>query len=185
LNVQYSEEDYWRRVDAIKTVMLRAGEYGEFFPPALALFPYNVSIATSYAGYDDVEIAREFGYPLERIEETAHEAENHMVDASSLPANVKDADDAVLNKIVLDREHGKKFRYIKQELDFYRQYRIPLPLYHPSERLAEKRKRFGPILFSLYNRPCGKCRNVMQTSYSPERREKNIYCEQCYLEEIG
>ena len=55
-NKQYGEEEYWRVVDIIKTDMLVRGEYGEFFPPEVCPVPYNISLATSYGGYDDVKV---------------------------------------------------------------------------------------------------------------------------------
>ncbi|MBI1956930.1 MAG: hypothetical protein HYS44_00515, partial [Candidatus Niyogibacteria bacterium] len=42
-NKQYTEDEYWPLVDAIKTAMLERGEYGEFYPPHLSPFPYNIS----------------------------------------------------------------------------------------------------------------------------------------------
>ena len=35
-NVQYSEEEYWQRVDELKCVMLERGEYGEYFSAAFS-----------------------------------------------------------------------------------------------------------------------------------------------------
>jgi len=35
-NQQYSEEEYWKRIDELKCAMLERGEYGEFFPVAFS-----------------------------------------------------------------------------------------------------------------------------------------------------
>ncbi|HLD34633.1 MAG TPA: hypothetical protein VJB62_02100, partial [Patescibacteria group bacterium] len=70
------------------------------------------------------------------------------------------------------------------ELEFYRKYDLPLPWYHFSVRLADKRKKFGTIALEFYDRPCAKCGKIMHTPYTPDRPEKNIYCEACYLQEV-
>ncbi len=44
-NKPYSEEEYWQKVDEIKTRMLKRGEYGEFFPAKSSLHPYQDTIA--------------------------------------------------------------------------------------------------------------------------------------------
>ena len=183
-NTQYSEKDYWALVDAIKTKMLRDGEYGEFFPPELASVPYNISYATAYKGYDDIEIAARYGYHTEIIPETLQEAEGDMMDVKDLPCDIKEVGDEILDKIIWDSVHKKKFKYIKSELEFYRKYDLPLPWYHFSVRLADKRKKFGTIALEFYDRPCAKCGKIMHTPYTPDRPEKNIYCEACYLQEV-
>ncbi|MCP6719886.1 MAG: hypothetical protein KJI72_00985 [Patescibacteria group bacterium] len=183
LNKQYAEKDYWEMVDKVKAKMLEKGEYGEFFPPKLSPFPYNISIATSYKGYDDVETARRYGYRTEDIQETLYEVEGEIVDSKDLPKDIREVKDDILNKVVFDSENNKKSRYIKAELEFYRRYNLPLPQKHYSVRLAEKRKKFGSIVLELYERKCVKCGKSMQSSYSPDRPE-TVYCEQCYQAEV-
>ncbi len=127
-NKQYTEEEYWQKVDEIKTAMLAGGEYGEFFPQHLSSFPYNASLATSYQGYDDLEEARSYGYRTEDIPEdmqTTGDAE--IIPSSALPSDIKDTDDAITDKVILDEASHKKFRIIAYELAFYRKHNLPLP----------------------------------------------------------
>ena len=50
-------------------------------------------------------------------------------------------DDSITNKIIVCEVSGKPFRIIKQELDFYRKYSIPLPIWHPDIRHQERIKK--------------------------------------------
>jgi len=182
-NKQFEEDDYWKTLDVIKTKMFEAGDYGEFFPPSLAPIPYNISYANSYAGYDDLEVAKRYGYRIEAIPETLYAVEGEVIDAQNLPKDIREVKDDILDKVIFDGKNNKKFRYIKSELDFYRKHGIPLPLEHYSARLAEKRKRFGSIALEFHERKCPKCGKMMQSSYAPDRPEI-VYCEQCYNAEV-
>lgn len=184
LNKQYSEEEYWKLVDELKTKMFHEGSYGEFFPSALARVPYTISIAASYKGYDDVETAKRYGYWVENVPETLYEVEGETIKAEDVPRDIRDVTDDILNKIIVDQKNNKKFRYTKMELEFCRRHNIPLPTEHYSVRLAEKRGRFGSIALNLYKRTCPKCGKIMQSSYAPDRPEI-VYCEPCYQKEIG
>lgn len=183
LNCQYTEKEYWEKLDEIKTKMLAAGEHGEFFPPELALVPYSISVANSYKGYDDLALAARYGYVVEDAPETLYEISGKMMFPVDVPRDISDVSDDIVNAVIVDEKNKKKFRYTTAELAFYRRYRIPLPLEHFSMRLAEKRKRFGPILFELFDRICAKCGKKIQAAYAPDRPEI-VYCEQCYNAEV-
>ena len=182
-NKQYTEEDYNKLVDAIKTKMLADGEYGEFMPPELAYFPYNISIATSYLGYDNLEIAKKYGYKIEEVPENLYDIKEGVIDSQDVPADIKDVGDDILSKVIFDRKNNKKFRYTKMELDFYRRNNLPLPLEHYSVRLANLRKKFGSIVLNFYERNCDKCKKAIESTYTPED-ERIVYCEECYKQEI-
>jgi len=70
---------------------------------------------------------------------------------------------------------------VKQELDFYRQQRLPIPRYHFEERHQQRFELRNPR--KLYDRKCDKCKKDMQTTYAPDRKE-TVYCEECYLKEV-
>ena len=183
-NKQYVEEEYWRTVDKLKTEMLMRGEYGEFFPPDLSPHPYNYSLVTAYPGYDNFEEARKYGYRIEKVEtETRETAGLEVIPASKLPSDIKEVDDSILEKAVLDEESGKKFRITRYELDFYRTYNLPLPRIHPLIRMQQWRKNLD-LRLRFYERKCVKCGKDIKTTYAPDRPEKNIWCEACYQSEI-
>ena len=81
-----------------------------------------------------------------------------------------------------DKALEEYFTRLEPELDFYRKHDLPLPIYHPSERMAQRRKNFGPIILEFYKRPCVKCGIIIESVYSLDREEKNIYCDKCYLD---
>jgi hypothetical protein len=182
-NKPYAEEEYWEMVDEIKTKMLEGKEYGEFFPPELSPIPYNISIATSYRGYDDIEAAKEYGYRTEEIHDEPYETEGELVKAEDVPKDIKDVADDILDKVILDEANNKKIRYVKAELDFYRKNNLPLPLVHYSARLKVKRDEFGTIAFELYERTCSKCGKQIQSAYVADD-SRTIYCNACYLEAV-
>ncbi|MCA9364000.1 hypothetical protein KC727_02165 [Candidatus Kaiserbacteria bacterium] len=185
-NKQYSEEEYWKTVDEIKANMLAAGEYGEFFPPELAPIPYNVSLAMSYQGYDDIQTAVQYGYHAEEIPESIQDVSGEGIDAEDVPLDIKETGDDILAKVIFDRENNKQFRYTKQELDFHRQYNLALPIEHYSVHLARRRIDLGPIDFNIKGRECSKCGKATQVTI-PENHPsapKIVYCESCYNAEI-
>ncbi len=184
LNTQYTEDEYWALLDEIKTAMLVRREYGEFFPPSASPVPYNVSIATSYKGYDDLALAEKYGYRIEVVPEGDEtDAGKPIIHASDLSADIRDVSDDILNYIIFDEKNNKKFFFIKRELDFYRRFDLPLPQEHFIVRMLNQRKKFGSILLELHNRPCDKCGNTMESSYTKDD-PRTVYCEICYLKTI-
>jgi len=182
-NKQYKEDDYWKIVNEIKVRMLEDKEYGEFFPPDFSPFPFNISAAVSYKGYDDIEEAKKYGYNIEPIPETVQEVSGEIIEAENLPEDILDVSDDILKKIIYDKKNGKKFFYTKNELNFYRTNNLPLPQEHYTARLAEKRHRFGTIALELYDRTCAKCGKKIESSYAPDRPE-TVYCQKCYQNEV-
>lgn len=184
-NRQYTEEEYWEKVDEIKTVMFARGEYGEFFPPHLSSVPYNASLATTYKGYDDYEEAKRYGYRIEEIfGDDKLEIDADVVPSGKLPVDIKSTDDSIIEEVILDELNQKKFRITKYELEFYRKHSLPLPRLHPFVRMNQWRKDFD-LRLRFFERPCARCGRTMQTSYAPDRPEQNVWCEECYLSELS
>ncbi len=183
-NRQFSEGDYWREVDRIKTAMLARGEYGEFFPPQHLPFPYRTTMIAYYYGFWDFENAAQYGYDVRPVASEGDPVEGEVIDASAVPADIRDATDDILKKIIFDRKNNKKFRYIRQELEFYRTHGVPLPREHPAARMSAWRREFG-LTVTFYARSCARCGVAIETTYAPDGPEKNVRCDACYLAEIG
>lgn len=184
-NRPYTEKEYWPLVDQIKSQMLVDGEYGEFFPPRYLPFPYRTTTVAYYYGFWDFDNAQKYGYDTSSIEISVEGvAGGEVIKAEDLPDDIKNVSDHILNKIILDTKNNKNFRIIKPELDFYRKYSLPLPREHPTSRMSAWRKLFG-VTVSFYQKLCSKCGKEIITTYTPDRPEKNIYCEACYLKEVG
>jgi hypothetical protein len=94
------------------------------------------------------------------------------------------------------------FRILPNELQFYRQNQIPLPVYCPNCRHHQRMLQRNPM--KLWDRNCqcsgeqsengkynntvkhihdGKCSNFFETTYASDRPEI-IYCEKCYQQEV-
>ena len=80
---------------------------------------------------------------IEEIAESIQQAAGEIIAADQVPVDIRDVQDDILDKVILDTCSNKKFRYIRLELEFCRRYHIPLPIEHPSIRLAEKRNTVG------------------------------------------
>jgi len=70
---------------------------------------------------------------------------------------------------------------MREELDFYRKYNLPVPRKHPDKRRLDRLKFRNPI--DAFERTCDKCNKDMESSYSQERTE-TVYCEECYNKSI-
>ena len=195
LNKQYTKEEYKIMVEKIKQHMDampyvdkkgRVYKYGEYFPVELSPFAYNSTMAQEYFPLSKEE-AMEEGYLFEDSAER-----NYKIDfeIGSLPDDIKDVKDDMVNKVIACEHEGKcnqlcttAFKIIPDELNFYRKMNLPLPRICPNCRTFERLKQRTGI--ELYHRKCMKenCPNEFETAYSPDRPEI-VYCEQHYKEEV-
>lgn len=180
-NKQYTEEDYWRKVDEIKTKMLAAGEYGEFFPISMSPYPYNASLAQFEYPLMKEEVEKLGGYWAESPVSLEGIDPKNILKGDEIPDNIKDVSDDILRKVLICEVTGKPFIITPQELAFYRRKNLPLPTKHPYQRLMERWAMKEP--FRLWKYPCAKCGQEMYTSYAPELKLK-VYCESCYIKEV-
>jgi hypothetical protein len=192
LNKQYTKEEYEELVPKIIERMQKtpyqspngsgtgqAGQWGKFFPPTLSPYGYNESLANEYIPLTK-EDALSQGFLWRTVEEKKPVV-TKTIKAADLPDLIEDIPDDVLNWAIVCEVTGRLFRIIKQELDFYRRQKIPLPRAHPDERYDARLRLRNPR--KLWTRPCMKCGAEMQTTYAPERPEK-VFCEECYLAEV-
>jgi hypothetical protein len=192
LNKQYSKEEFSALRDRIivhmKQTPLRspsgshqgqAEEWGAFWPYQYLPFAYNESAAQDY-------------FPLTRAEAIKHgfrwrDTEPESLDvkkiiaADDLPDSIDDVPEDILQWAVRCERSGKPFRVIKQELDFYREMRLPLPRAHPTDRHARRMSMRNPYM--LYDRTCTKCGTTIKSTHAPDRPE-TVYCEECYRKTV-
>jgi hypothetical protein len=147
--------------------------------PAEAFVPDSVRSRPSF-NWSDYEP------PFPKVEKT--------IPASKLPTDITQVPDDILNWAIECEVTKKPFRIIKQELEFYRKHRLPIPKRHPDQRQLERIRLQNPR--SLFERVCdcpdcaknhaapdGKPTKFL-TTYAPERSEK-VYCEKCYDSEVA
>jgi hypothetical protein len=205
LNKQYSKKEYLELLPKIIKHMSdmpyvdskgRVYKYGEFFPVDMDAHGYGQSQAFEYFPLTKEE-AKEMGYRWKDPEVRSY---NITKKANELPDNIKDVSDLILDEVIqcehkelnnhsfgCDINCATAFRITKQELDFYRQAKLPLPRLCFNCRHVDRVKwRNLPI---LYRRQCmckeknhshrDECEIEFETTYAPNRPEI-VYCEKCY-----
>jgi hypothetical protein len=179
LNRQYSKEEYEDLVPEIVARMRSDGEWGEYFPAARSIFAYNESAAQQFFPLTRAEVLHHGWNWRNEVDEIPKV--DRIIPATQLQDSIDDVSDDILNWAIECEVSKRPFRVIKQELDFYRQMRLPIPRLHPDERHRRRMALRNPR--KLWKRKCAMCGEGIETSYSPDRPEK-VLCEECYLKEV-
>lgn len=179
LNKQYSKEEYEQLVPKIIEQMKHDGEYGEFFPVEKSLYAYNESVAQDFFPLTKKEVEKRGWKWRDQTDEMPKVSK--IIPAEKLPNNIEDIPDDIVSWAIRCEATKRPFRIIKQELEFNRKMKLPIPHLHPDERHRRRMALKNPR--TIWKRPCMKCNKEIQTTYSPERPE-TVYCEECYLAEV-
>jgi hypothetical protein len=177
LNKQYTKEEYESLVPKIIEHMRKTGEWGEFFPATVSPFGYNETVAQEYFPLDAAAAAKR-GWLWHQTEESA---EKYLGPDLDVPDDIAKVQDGICEKILRCAATGKLYKIIPQELEFYREMRLPIPRLCPDERHRLRMAMRNPR--RLWDRACMQCSKATRTSYSPERPEI-VYCERCYLDTV-
>lgn len=212
LNKQYGKDEYEALLPRIRAHMDdmpyidklgRVYKYGEFFPSELSPFAYNKSVAQEYFPLTKTE-AKERGYTWRDPETRNYDITKK---SKNLPSHIGEINTSILEDVIGCEHEGLcleectvAFKITTQELQFYRDMKLPLPRLCPNCRHYQRLKKRNPM--RLYHRQCmcdykvyknstkhqhhpeGKCPNEFETSFDPNRPEI-VYCEQCYNAEIA
>lgn len=174
LNKQFSKDDYTKQVDKIVAHMKETGEWGRFFPLAIATVPYNLSLAQLY-------------YPKSKEEVISGSLVWHDK-VSSLPAQVaqppddiSQVSDGLCSHTLQCQGCGSGYRLQQKELSFYRRFGVPAPDHcffcRNLRRLNSRAKR------CLYDRECDLC-SVGLRSVFPSDFARKVLCGRCFAEEL-
>lgn len=161
LNKQYTKEEYEELLPRIIEHMKSTGEYGEFFPMNLSLFPYNLTVAQTH-------------FPLTK--EQALEKGLRWQEK-----NVETSDQSLSDRSLKCEGCDRHYLIIKQEAQLLERFGISVPkfcFYCRNKKRHEKRN-----LRKIYDSNCDKCAVTFKTTYAPESPEK-VYCEKCYAESL-
>ncbi len=172
LNKQYSPEEYFKLVAQIKQAMIDREEYEDFFPRRLSPFYYNESDSMIYFPATK-EDATKNGFSWK--DENAATSENHYIP----PDDISAVTDDILQQTLVCVKTGKKYRLTKQELDFYRRFKIPVPRIAPLERV----NNFANQMFDIRELTiiaCSQCQKSLTSVYNPAQQQ--VLCEECYLQ---
>jgi hypothetical protein len=204
LNKQYLPEEYKallpKIIEQMKNMPYKDARgleygYGEFFPPEFSPFPYNESIAQDYYPLTQAE-AEKMGFPWRAPDERTYKI---TMPPQRIPDAIGEVADSILNEVLACEHAGKcaeqcagAFKLIPLEVQFYKQFGVPLPTLCPNCRHYARVKQLNPMKLyagtcrcALAQHPHGiaGCKNTFMTPYAPERPE-TIYCETCYNAEI-
>ncbi|MDD5740331.1 MAG: hypothetical protein PHO20_06215 [Candidatus Peribacteraceae bacterium] len=181
LNKQYTKEEYETLLSKLIAHMKKHKEWGQFFPREMSPFAYNETIAQEYFPLTKEQAIAHGWRWKEEEEEVEERQENYLGPQVPVPDDIRDADDSICERILRCAVTGKLFKIIPQELQFYRDMKLPLPrkcfVQRQRERFALRNPR------QLFKRTCAKCKKPIETTYAPNRPEI-VYCEECYLKEV-
>ena len=183
LNKEYSEEDYWKKVDEIKCRMLDSGEYGNFLPPKLGTSWFHESGSIKYL-LTDLEFGKKADAHLFDPEEEGAYGDEfiggaEVPDSTTLPDSIDDCDEWA-GKPVVDSSYGRRFAMLKPEVALYKKLRIAPSMTHPVQRVTDLIWTANSGVF--VDAKCEKCDKDVITSMNKTYPEKRIYCQECYLQ---
>ena len=180
LNKQYTKEVYDILVEKIKTNMKNRGEWGKFFPLSAAYAGYNASLAQMMFPMSKDE-ALKFGAKWEEAVEPHYE---NTISGDNLPDSIDQANDDIAKQRILCPETKLSYNITKDELAFYREYKIPLPQRHFDWRTSERFKPFS-FMATPQKGDCYYCKKEIEHYYSPELNFQRIACLECYQREVA
>jgi hypothetical protein len=183
-NKQYSEEEYWKKVDDIKCAMLERGEYGQFFPAKMfyGYWPDNGLIL--YLAQSQADIFDPLKFDPEGNGAIGDYIASEMKDSQELPDCIDEIkDEDWVGKPLFDKKFGRRFSLIKPELDFYRRHRLPAPIEHFVKRVyCDLFLEQNSALFK--SGFCQKCGREVIYAENATFPEKKIFCRACYLKHL-
>ena len=188
LNKKYTKEEYTELKNKIIEHMKQTGEYGEFFPVAIAPVYYNETRGAIYLPMTRDEVLAH-GWHWE--DKVSGVFDKGTIAMSDVPDSIADVDEAFIKNVFTCATCTKNFNITADELTFYKREVIPLPRKCPDCR--EKDRIALRLPRKLWHRRCtctkenhdhgSICPNEFETAYSPERPEM-VYCESCYQKEV-
>lgn len=178
-NKQYTEKEYFEKLDIIKTSMLKEGTYGTFFPMSFSPVAYNSSMAhIMYPMIEGEAKAKDLYWQDEKDSDMSG---LDIIMQEYVPDSIDDIDGTFFSKAFIGVNSGKPYRLLEREVDFYKQHRIPVPAEAPYERMLS---RFNiQNYFRISKDICTKCSKEIDSAY-PTIDGWRPYCETCYQNEI-
>lgn len=177
-NKQYTKEEYEKLVPKIIEHMQKTGEWGSYYPAQYSPFGYNETVACEEYPLSEKEAhARGWNWNTQKME-----SEGYLGPQVSVPEDIAQVPDEITQQILTCAVTQKPYKIIPQELAFYRQMNIAIPVKSPDQRHKERMALRNP--WKLWDRKCAKCSKAIRTSYSPDHPEK-VFCEECYLATVS
>ena len=184
LNKQYTEEEYWKTLDELKCIMLDRGEYGDLPPAKFSTQVCETSgLGVVYgAGKEECQL---FG--AADIRPSDEGAEGPEIDPSlirpisEIPDRIVPEDiETVSKKTWWDEHMGRRFAYLKPELELYQRLNIAPPRARPTRRIVDLYQQMNMPIFE--ERACASCGKGVAVAKNAAYPSRKIYCKSCYLQ---
>ena len=179
LNKQYTKEEYEKLKNQIIDKMKNDGEYGKFLPYSMSPGPFNFSTSSLYFPNTTKEDTLNLGGYWQDIDESNIEG----MPTSELPDSINEVDENICTKALICPDTGWRFNISNNELEFYKQYKIPLPRKHFDVRTRELIKYSTVLDTDTYE--CYYCKKEIEAYYPKDWGYKNIACENCYQQNLN
>ncbi len=185
-NKQYSEQEYWQRVDELKCHMLDRGEYGEFFPVSMSPAYFPDSGAVIYHGAPpDLGRTKLGALDFEPEAEGAMGPDlsgaTNMKRLSDIPDRLDDFDEAAwLGVPIYDASMRRRFAFIAPEIQFYKTHRLAPPARHFVGRIHDLIRESNMGRFESTH--CAKCSTEITVAFNHIHTVRTVYCKACYLQ---
>ncbi len=182
-NKEYSENEYWQKVDELKCAMLERGEYGNYFPIKHSFSQFMEAIEPTMLGLDTVEIAKKIGANLfdpKSAGAVGDVEQGDAVDQKEVPDCIKEIGDDWVGRPIFDPDLGRRFAYFQQELDFYRKHKIAPPNRHFILRVKDILAEGNVARYE--KKTCTQCQIEVEVAVNMTYPERKIYCQKCYLD---
>lgn len=184
-NKQYSEDEYWQKLDEIKCNMLDRGEYGEFFPAKYSPSYYPDAGALVLDAQDMGEAFGALDFDPESmgaIGEPLYD-ESKMRSTEEIPDCINSVkSEEWVGVPIMDPKVNRRFGFVRPEIEFYKKNQIPLPNVHFIPRIKQLYFESNSGVFDQST--CDKCKKKITIARNITYKNRKIYCKPCYLEYI-
>ena len=183
LNQQYTEADYWKKVDELKCAMLERGEYGELAPAYFSTQHWPGSGATAVFGATDKDAKKLQASTFQASDAGAEGPAVDQAKIKSLEVVPDQLTPETLRDLVgvpfWDPAMGRRFSYLKPELELYQKLGVAPPRRHPTGRIQDLYREMNRPVF--FDTTCAKCSKSLRVSDNRAYPKRTIYCQPCYL----
>ena len=183
LNKEYSEDEYYKKVDEIKCKMLERSEYGRPIPTSFSMSYYPESGPYVYMGAEmkdwDMTGIPKFEASAEGAFGEVRMRDKELIPREEIPKHVRDLDPEKWAGVAIDDPDTKRpFTYLKPEIAFYKKHNIAPPILHFSTRVRDMIREVNNGVFEKTS--CSSCDKelIVATNFMYTRK---IYCKECYL----
>ncbi|MEK7105380.1 MAG: hypothetical protein AAB865_01720 [Patescibacteria group bacterium] len=184
-NNQYSEDEYWQKLDEIKCAMLERGEYGTFFPGDFSQSGFQFSMGKMYFDYTPEEYA---AFQAPHVDPSRGAVvmpsiadPEHALHIEDIPDALDDVDpEKFVGKAIHDPVFKRNYSVAPVEFEFYKKHRLPFPRQHFLSRLKTLARHSNtPVKMATTCTTCGKAITTYKNQMFAER---HVHCWPCYLQ---